>query len=1090
MDAGTRRFLGIVAVVLVAICVLMATLYIVYPPLKRADDDDDDENWRIIRDSMMVVTGDVTWRDRELVLDHPLEVKNGATFSLEACRLEVSLENLQLATRDWITIEEVCALELVDSELVVTHAPSLDGAYVCIADYDDEETPCLWRVVDLRDTRNPVLRFDMELRESAPRVGVAIEAQPGDGLELLTAIIPSPDSVGEWVSYEVGLGEYSGSTPRVVVFAPGAKKYDVLISGITITDDGGPLRNDFPLLGDIASDGWYIEGFEPYWDRVRDRLDRIPSIIRSMGRLALNRSVIRGVPGLERDTDDYRPQLVEMEPWHGSSILPAAPRGLDIIVTSNGTLSLIDSNLSCVPIIASGSKVTVRGSGISGDEELLTLYEVEGTIRGNRFTLAAPDTNRGRRSGLYSVDWLLGIESPHEPEGLTVSRCTFMGDGGRVGIHLNKARVSMEGCHVEDLALGVWNHVSEPDAWSLYEGGLTFGTGCELGYVETRTVEIQHGNAGNPPEYWVDEWDWLNVWGGHELPLYLRSYVTANSTWACLPLQLVHPDGEVELVDIIQMDLGPYWKPVYWVTVDPWASDLWVDLNDKYPYRAWFDHAILSISDREGNGTSVVEQGLWPFIDPGLFREAVLRVHLDGVLQEEFPLDVNMSVKWDDAGIIYRNFTVPEGHHIATFSIWANQSGPDPEELLNISRQYLHVTSDTSLLTPLELFGNDNGTLLLDPGVSLEGLSYSSRSFFDPGPELVVIAKEGSRAVFDTFIGGSTWDMDLHAMGGGDITIKHLESGDCFIHLDNISLTIEECVEGSPSIWAYGGDVRIDGPVECGFLSLSLTEANLTLDGCAQVASYNLRLTARDSSVTIAGCSLQSRADSIQTVEAKVKGNSSLLVTGSSFHDTSMQVLLMGDNSSVRVIDCAFRGSSYLFLVGGSDSIDARPSDNIPPHFNTLSVSNCTFKGQLAGLYFHIDCADGDLGKNTYMDGSRALVPLKINITFEHVPSSNTSYKVFTFASHTFSDGFCYGTSFLDGDCLRFMVDVTDDPKVVWELNEVPLMICHSKTIVGFSSVPVSVDTFTIQAPRWDEVEGSISELLEELNSRGNWWSQ
>jgi len=1096
MDRGTRRFIGIALTMLIGLSLLTAGLSKIYLPKERADIQDEGVNWRWSGDGTMVVFDDLTWRDLRYVLDHKIRVVDGATFKLMGCTLEMPLELLLERTNsldDWISILPGSALKLVDGEVVITHDPALDEALICAEDWNNDDIPNLWRVVDLRDATMPTLEFDLEFLMGESYVVVAVEEEPGAGLDLLEVI--GPAELRDWQHHSILLNRYVGTTPRVVLFVHNVTRQDVMISGLTVTDGGEPLSDDNPLSADPRDDGWYLYGFEGYWSYVSSQIRNRPALIHNNGQLVIKGSLVGGVPGLGRyNPNKYYPQLTEIEGSDGSSLLQTVVKGLEIM-SENGTVSISSSDVSYVPVTAINTQLVAVKSVFSGHDELITAFSSWGSIEDCEFYLVEPDIDRGK-TGFSSTDWLLAFEASQTP--FTLDACTFNGHGARVGICINLDEVQIARSYIDGVKLGVWNHALEPDLWSDYRSGLEYGPGCELAYLQTMTVEIQHVYRDDPDYSENDDWDGMPIDGGPDLPVSIIGYVTTYNTLASLPVLLVGPDGEVEEVHALTVRVGPYWTSRDDFTIDPLEGYITVVLGEEHdPSYDIFDYAYFEMWEWETNGTGMLQQALFSFLWASPYTDATFKIFFDGHLQQEYPMDVDSNTTWDDSKVIYRNITIPEGRHNSTFSIMVNQTGPDPVEILNYTTEYLRVTSDVSYQTTQDLFGGRSGTLMLDPGVSLEGISYTNRLDIVPISGLTIVLGAGSRVVFEEFNAGDTWYNDHYVVGDGELVIRSLGGADYRGAIVNATLKVEEIVAKYVEMYTYGSDILIEGRVMSSSMTFDLRGTNMTMTGVTVSDAYEFEVVALHSNVTLRDTGLS--GDIGLDVAIDMKGDSSLVVDGCIFKNSNLEVPLVDTNTTVAITDCTFEGvDSYIMLTGGLPGNLWELSSGGPyirPTFGSVAINDCTFVGPGAGLMFDIDCTRGDLAGNDFRDGAWALTYLWPNITYDDDPFNGTTHYLTTMTSFALIDRNRY-SNMPNGWYFRLLIDVTEDPSGALDRGMIQLVLTETNrmrnqydTIIGYESIPVDIEILKVQVPIWDPIDVSILLLLDSVSIEDNWWT-
>lgn len=1103
METGTRKFAAIVVVILLVLGGLVGALFLSLPSI---GDDDEDGGWSVDDDQWYAVEGDARWSDWDLRLDGSIDVFEGGSLLLEDCRIEVLLERLAFDWAASIYVGPNASLELRRSELVIRAEPELDNAWVCTDDYRGGAVPHIWRVVNLQGARAPVLEFDVELWSEDCRIAVAVQVAPEAELELLGVFGTGKVGWREWSHVEVQLDDYIGATPRVVVFVDSFGKNYIgevlLLSQPMIKDDDGPLPGDSFMTGDLQEDGWSMGYFEPFADYVRGNYDEyITSLITSKGEVRLIDSRISSPTGIGWINGDYKPHLSTSVEANRTSMEIAASMG-DILMWS-GSLTILDSEISFVPVRGTECTVEIDGTTFVGNNAMVTLSGCEGSITRSSFT-----SERGLELKTLrfsdEITWQVAIEGVQSPEDFVIEDCTFSGygmeEGDGYGLHLTDANIRPLGCAFDDLELAFWYHEGDPGLdWDAVAGSNSFGDNCAYWYIDTRVTRLEFEWRDMPSRTHRDGyWELITYKDGPQVPFDVYIYRFTTFAFIFAPVLLTGPDLGVVQVDNVTFWMDPYRANGRYVSFDPHeeVDTFWFE-KDEDPYIETY--AFYGLDHDRGYGVGRVHQEASILILNTTFRDPMVDLYRDGEFMGR--LDVKVSEPIYGGLYVFVNIShdmaIPPGLHQITLSLTAVIVGTQTRVLVGtLNMTFFRIDEAREDLDTSELISVDRVTILIDPDVEQEGvelkLPLTDRSSY----YLDIITWIGSRLVLETIDIPGVIMLYLSSTGPGEVVIGDVTAPFISMVTANTTIVLNGHIEGGITLWTESSDVVLSAQIRGSlFYMVLLSSSNLMMAGSIIDTTEGLGIDVEESNATINDCTFTTIEGSTP-VNLMARVNSSIKISDCTFLGTSMFVSTRDTNCTIEVVGCTFKDpGSYLLLLNYSRSghWDDRYDTPIIPREGEISGN--IFDGEGTGLVFHLDSRNGYLGPNIFKDGAKALALLAFQVSFE-----DQTYGCYTYVINvTEVEGIEVFDLFVEyywRDWFRLLVDMTDDPLNGDLPDAIPVAVRITNrwsnrkgVIVMFGQVPLDGQSFTIDVQMWDYPETELLMLIPDIDDPGSWWT-
>ena len=463
-DAARRDSRSTITSILLLLGLLAALLitFLVADVLYHAIRDQQEE--RPTEPTVTVILRDTVWSGLNTTLVKPISIRAGATLRIVDSNVTVPLELLLWEERAWISVEPGGALELEGSTIQVTKGPSMDEAVV--EDFwSSNEPPSLSRVVNLVDTQDPKLSFDIYWYNSSARLIVAVQPNETSPLVEESVFACAESDELEWQHFDVPLSRWKGTVPRVAIFPDVGIRRGLLVGNISVIDGGQGPKWDWFGTGLATEDGWECHSFVTVFDSSYESRYPWASVIDSRGDLSVVRSAVLAPAGANRDyLSGFDPGLGR--PYGGIGSLTYVSCGVDIRATSTN-VTVRRSTMRSMPLVASMTAIDIETSRFEGDAPSLSLLGCSGRIEGSYLgSVETPPDPPSAGSG-GSMPWAVHLASCGSGAAFVVSGCTF--SGWMNGIVIDSSSVSLTGCTFRDFGEGlfaVWDHNgSVPDNW-------------------------------------------------------------------------------------------------------------------------------------------------------------------------------------------------------------------------------------------------------------------------------------------------------------------------------------------------------------------------------------------------------------------------------------------------------------------------------------------------------------------------------------------------------------------------------------------------------------------------------------------------
>ena len=1093
MDEVTRRFLSIVVVAMMLLGGLLAALILLPEPDE--DGGKEDPGWRVTKLDNIIVYDDAVWSGWDEVLEYPVIINPECTLTVEDSRLEVPLERLVFEDGPAFDIGWDGKLVLSDSTLVVDADPQLANAMFDAYPWSST-VPLIWRVVNLLDAQEPFLEFEVELMGGEPFVVVATQVGPQSALVPLVVIEPEEMEPYEWVPVRVSLRDLVGSTPRVVLTVLNSTGREVLISNITLMDGDGSLPGDVFGLGDMEDDGWAFDDVLTFTGAVSQNDFTIEPLIKGAGDLLCTDSSIVSVPAMSRDSYSYRPQASGRWGVESYVTMWSAPDFGSINVS--GSLTLRSTEVSYVPIKASGGEVNLLDCTFTGDCEMVTIAGSSSTVTDCEFAFHNPEGLWGQRT-IGKETWMLALEGPGMPT--RVSDCTFRGEDHGAGLVINGKRADLNRCSFSGLDIGVWVHMGGAYMhWDDLGARISFDGTCSVEYLETAETRVEMDGVDEPS--WGGDYENWNHKYFTEVPglerIWFSVLETAHYFLFCVPITVVRPEVGMETVGELEVEVHAPWAWSRTLTIDPREDFLYTYFGEEEePDRT---SILYDISFDAGGPAGVLTTYLGLLWEWAMQADLFVNVSVDGAQVDVVHLNetfVNWSIPDDTARI---DTLVPPGPHEVGFVV-----GLESEEwnviweMDNTSARVFRASSGDDADEVNGWFeGNASNVILVDPGVRLEDLSLAVASSSEDMEiqHLCLLTWDATELVVDRVTAGEDIWLDLRAMGPGSIVISELTAG-------YVSLTVGNCTSIVGSTEAYitwvntwNSSLTFQGDLLVVYLVVnSLNNSVILFDGDGTQTSGYFQVTSWNSSIVMKGCKLSGEVEDLCYV--RTGGGSTFVAEDCEFDEIGLIVFLQEANDTYYIRNCTFRGpGSYLRL--NVDRWTLQRGEDLTPFLpREGEVSGNVFTGEGAGMVFLPQLRGTILGENDLIEGARAYALYYPEVSVPgHGPQGFGVITMDALAYHLST-----GVRWTNTDQMYdLLVDVTEDPLSDSDPGLVPAIIRRGEgyyyyrqaPVVGFQYIPVSEESIALVDCFWGEnylLAELVEEMVREYNVQDNWWT-
>jgi len=1117
---GPSSAVALLAALLAVVLVLSGLSFVLLDIGSPAPDEDGGDGPPPPQEDFLVIGFDTTWRNVSAPLDTVLSIASGATLTLEDCDLTLDLEDLVLFKMPHIAVSPAGALVLRNSRLRVLVDQNLTDAYITDEDWGQWsyqwESPSVSRVVNLAHARRPVLAFNASLRLATTDLLVMGQPSPDGPLQLLARL---PMREGAWERFEVDLSPIAGGVARVAIAPLRLGEGSMLIASARVLDGEQAIQGDAFETGDLALDGWHLNGFDRFSRPGSD--DFIPyvsELVYAEGDVRLVDSSVEAPAMMPRrvDADDEQIDQYTRMGW-ADSWYHHARIGAQIEVVG-ASLEVERSRIVNVPLRAEDASVTVADSVLEGDAELLTMRLCQADVGSSSF-VRRPSTSVTSTNTLEDrfLHWAISAEggAPVWMEGCTI-------EGGAVGLYLEDVGAKVDGCAFGNSTEAcLWAHnATGLGGWSRLDRTCTFDTlargnpgDASYAYIETRpcivrAVWLKYDGFNDIP---VRPECHLAEGTGELRDLPLIWEVGGGNGWMLLmmPALLVRDNGTMlSVADVaIQVRVEVPDATLEWtIRVVQGTPEVLVEFDEEDIYEAQDpiararDHALMYIS-------------LWPGARPGAvelnvsverttlydlsIQNHTLRISLDGAVVAELDLALE-GTDLDYYTYACHTLDVPVGHHAIDVELLGREW--EGSRLETISNETLWVMRANGTTPPEEVEDRvDYYThLLLDPGTDL--LLGRLKTWETGGYRLTwldALLWPGSNLTIDD-VGSDSWEGDfayVFAYGPGAITLRRW-------HVSSLDLSVQ------------GPAVRLEG-FRCEYVSASIMEGDLTV----VASSFEVGLYADggwygDLNVTVDGCTFEASGGT--TVPLGIYGADRLVLRDCTFEGSAPAMCYIRPTSpaSVEVEGCDMNGTGLLILAS-----EGRPED-----VTGVAVRNCTLRGE--GAYLVVASRDslnvesegvaldatGNAfeGTGTGATLARGLLPgfhgntlgpgsgLVAFRPYWVAKPDGDWYELVDFDVLGLGGAPPFADHLVNNDVVghpyqfvAFVYDLVEgEAAFAYDGRPLTLVLHPEGEVVWFEEVAISTDEVTVNPQEWREVGYVLYTFIKGLIDAEDWWEQ
>ncbi len=1104
MDPGTRRLLSIIVV---ALLLLGGTLYALImasedlEPWFDGDGDDGDGEWE---EGDLDVREDTVWRDWNRTLPGRVTVHPGVRLRIVDSRIEVPYESMMDTWWPWFDVRDDGGLQLVNSELVIAADPRLDDAYVNTDSGPGFlDNPNIWRAVDLRKARDPVLSFDIEWLQGSTYVIVAVQPTTEDELVPLGVLDPRDHGTLEWFQSSYSLSDYVGTVPRVVVLLDNEESQDVVISRLAVTDGDGPPEGD-PCAARGVEDGyWETYEFVSFHQRMRWTESNSGPLIVCRGTLRLTDSEVRAPEGLARyNTGPHRPQMWTVDMDQTPTNLAAATVGGEVRM-EGGLLEVVGSTLEYVPVVADGSEVVVEESALIGDHDLLTMAHPTGHVSGTHLNFTTPGVDRGALETM-GIPWAISIEGTQDR--FSVVDCSFTG-GSWTGLHLMNCEALVEACTFADQRLAVWRHESWVGmTWDELNASNDFDTSCRYWYWETHDLQVDMDGLNKPPAppWGHGDWDYVDYEARPTMPFSPELFIDGVRVVMVVPTLLVLPDEEREHAEL-SVRIKPRWADEEVVTFDTGISrmDVWFqdgpdDQEDDY------DH-YLTVYPELTNETGRVELVIRFGLETSRLYAPILMLYQDGDLVGEVPYDSSHEEWYYRLVRAFLNVTLADGLNELDVLLTATDLTQSKRVDVGWFNTTIQWASRNGTMEGMgRLLAGDEVNIFVEDGVTLTGggASLGTESDWDEY-QIQVLTGEGATLVLEDLNLSNYGHTELFLFGSGEVRLSNVTTYYMELYSYGGSLLFEDCSFTYVNMECYNTSVEVEGVIRYGITAHLQWGSNFTLEDVDTSRLLWLELYCLDCNVSLTNCHFLG-GEYWCNVEIHIGGEANIDIV-----DCTFEVLVAFREFnlnwgylprwSLNITGCTFDGPwAQLILLGRTETVNYNTNMFLPMSKPTSgTVSGNTFRGDGSFMAFDPALSVGLLGENTFIEGARAWAVYSPSVGLSSYPNMEDCY------NHTFLQGEGYSlvlppTWFSHHNIAMVLVDVTDDPLAPLDQLVVPVMLRDFNryypnyqygVVVGFAEVDVTLTQVTLDIPAWPGLGPYLETLLKGLEEGSNWWT-
>ena len=1100
----------VIVVVILLLFNFLIVVYFVHPAFNPPEDEGDvkepepEGDWLLAADPLNI-TEDEMWQDRDMVLDRPIAIKDGASLQIRDSHVKVYLEDLMFWLRPAFSVEPGSNLTLVNSTLEVYQDPRLEASVFGPYQRPDNNVPYIARVVNLVNALDPVLHFDVQWLGNASQLAVGVIPSEEEELVLLGESGPDSEKPHSWTHVEVGLSDYVGTQPWVVIWFNIYPEYPVLIGNLTVMDGDGWPQGDAFTTGHPIKDGWLVSRFMdlPYiqrsainWGHWRGIERSWQPLIESRGDVTIDGSHLIAPSGMgHKASGDIHKEAVNPDLALRFDQVGAHGGHLKM---EEGALTITSSTLTNMPVTGFNISVWAEGTTFQGDHDLVSLHRPSGTIRDCTFVTdrLAPDNPFNENS--YRFLWALGVEKPSEKGPLEILDNTFLNN--HMAIDLSRANVEVRGntfTHIAGLVL--WDHMSTGiGGWNAFLASNTVEDLGRNAYFHTTVTEIEFIHPErNATEIQVYSSTPIQTWIDRPFPGYLR-YLYGNIARYIVPRTLVKASGEVQHSQVVHVEITWEYNSTY-LQFSPEDTQLIIDLSqifiEERPYDPTGDLTVLEIGQGASQDTYELTLKL-DHVEEVTEYEPEMRFHLDGSLIATVPLTIEMVTEDMDL-FVHQNLSLQPGWHDINISVWgkeyleggASAELPSQVRILSLSYLVLSEVNDLEPWMPLEA-----DTIIIPEGLTATIGLGEPRTRPVRGIDTVhLMGWNGSGLVMDGSALEGQARIDLVIPPQVSLSVVNADFAYLYIseetsYLDHAALrapiTLRNVSADLLGITSRERDVSISGlRVRENLILWTRQNSNVSLSNSVFDMEYG-SIDMWNGTLSITDCTFSSNWSSSMILEPS---GADVDVSNCTFSGVNLLVFFNNwygwavDN--INVTDCTFTGQDALLYVGW-DLLDVDSYDVDPEYVPQMNgtIANNTFTGPGSHIVLHHGTFDQLLGDNDLRDGAR-LYAFYITRLQVIPPDGTPFWGAYDFVP---TEGVISDWPFdifrwieMDGE---LMVDVTDDPSAE---TDPPILdvILYSKyggyrIVRGFSQVVPNADNDEATYPVFPPLHEILMENL------------
>lgn len=1081
----------VVAITVLLVALIFSLTYLVEPLPSEAEK---------VVDGATVILGDVVWKDRTGILERPVRVQDGGRLRLVDCDIQVMLEDMVFSRTDWFTVLDGGVLEMERSTVTIVSSGDPYSTYYFDVDRSEDEffrygPPFFHRVVNLRDTSDPLLYLEYNGWSLDGTVHVAIQPSPDEPMEPLAALNVSSKNGNAWFPLEVPLTRYAGSIVRVAVFPQSPNLRGMMFRGVVVSDGSDELPWDDFHTGDLVEDGWQIENMDLIaWEMAQLRWGNLVVV---EGGLVLRDSTLSS-PTLPREWRnwEYGAMKTIVESWDGPYNTRRTDRGGGVVLW-DGSLIVEGSTLENVSVVAEDTSIQVRDSELVSDREVVTLCGCEGSIERTLVrSIYGPESDYDDYEYIDEPFlWALSLWNSTGDNPFRISECVFQ--DSVMGIDLAHSNVQVTGCTFRNCSyLAIWDHETE-GMWS-WEGLNSSNRFIDCNaswYLRTHDCRIDFQGPNRPFrdfEFFETGGDVVDIDEG-ELLIYDLLWTDSRRADMYMPTLMVNGSGVVSQPTWVEVELTTEWGGDVWMRVDTFRTEqsAYFDGKDLFPdddddFEPAPPHLTGPQWGMPSPGIVNVSVGIsysyWDSSgDYPLAHDLELAVFLDEKLEElVYP-------KWEATPYSYRTQVVtvdlalePGVHdlYIELNGFFMNSTEPSVFDTMNDSIAMVDASTPTDEVLEWMLAGLqivlERGTHLVIEDIGdehpIEDWLWAS----------MILPEDTTVTIRNITLAAPPYNsVGLDATGPGGIILEDIDATILYLYLfgtrarlSNVTALVSE-MYSTDSVIEFD-NVTID-PYWWNFehSTVEVLDSRIPCDNHNTFYAAETNLTIRDTELIGNSTELMIYSTNLTMVDVTVR---------------DLNVTVIGEyDGRIEIEGCDFLGSP-AFLFVKSDYSDVWD----PSWFFWNDVRGNTFWGHESGLVGKPWLVEGLLQMNQLMDGAKSFVWIRFEFNLDPVdpdlyyhdflaePVSPKDPRVIDLESIYGHNAFVY----------RVLMQ-SDGTGTVADPPLVPFIVYHDDhardSPVWFIEVDPTADTTTFSIPDWGDPYLEIIRILRE-GSDSTWW--